>query len=981
MPLRYRASFHGRTLLIFTLLGLFLAPKYIWAVTTATNTALAVTAAGFSVVSIPAQTEVALTATVLAGSAKVTPGQVNFCDATAKACTDIHLLGTAQVTGNGTATLKFIPGPGTHSYKAIFKGTNTYAPSTSLTANLTVVAATGPIHTTVGIQASGGQGDYSLLGTVATNGPAAPTGQISFLDTTNANYNLGSATLGPTGSNGISFINSYTYLTPPKIMNTERNYVASADFNGDGVPDIILASNDLSQLILLVGSGDGTFKATTIDNQYPTFGIVTSDFNSDGKADFAVELGDGVIAIYLGNGNGTFTVGQSLQPIMSSSGSFSNIVVGDFNGDGIPDIAANQNETVVTKTGGNCFSGFVNCHVQVYLGNGDGTFSTLATRTPAIDATAMVSADFNGDGKLDLAMSSSTDNEVLILLGNGDGTFSPSPAIAQNQQSNTVASADVNGDGKPDLIIVNAIGATVYLGDGDGTFTPLPNDPALNQQTNSIALADFNGDGILDLVLPNTQGGYTSIFFGRGDGTFIPDAFSPSVALFLFDSIAIADFNGDGQSDIAEGITDNSGVDNPLDQVSVLLAQAPSTAAAYIYNVSPVGTGYHYVDASYAGDLNNSPGVSATVPLLALQVPTNLTLSASPTASAVGQQVILTASLDKFFAQNHYASGIVTFTDNTKVLGTAPVNNSGLATLSVNNLVLGRNNLVAKYPGDINFTASTSAILVDNVTSTVPTTTTLTASPDPAYQNQLVTLTANIASNVIPSGTVIFYDAATSIGTATVSASGKAVLTTSSLAVGTHPLTATFVAGGNFAASTSPTVSEVILPATFTLSLDPSSLTLATGQQGASTIHLTSIGNFAGPLALTFGPLPTYSSATITPATVTLTAGGTSTSTFAINTILKSANDPPQQPGSRTLPTILAASALLLLPVSFTRRKRIARLLTMLAFAALLQTLTGCTNLYYLVHSVEAGTYQIPITATDANHNSQTATLTLTITP
>ncbi len=135
----------------------------------------------------------------------------------------------------GSAIYKFIPGPGTHSYKAVFLGTNTYAGSSSSAEPLVVVAASGPVKPTVGIQASGTQGDYALLGTVATTGAASPSGQISFLDTTNANYVLGSATLGATGSNGISFRTSYSFP-----LTASDDSLGVADFNGDGIPDLLL---------------------------------------------------------------------------------------------------------------------------------------------------------------------------------------------------------------------------------------------------------------------------------------------------------------------------------------------------------------------------------------------------------------------------------------------------------------------------------------------------------------------------------------------------------------------------------------------------------------------------------------------------------------------------------------------------------------------------------------------------------------------
>ena len=285
-----------------------------YAGTTPTTIGLSISAGGIPVTAVPAGTAVSLSASVLAGSSSLTVGQVAFCDASAPSCTDIHRLGLAQITPAGVATLKFIPGPGTHNYKAIFLRSGVYARSASLTAALVVVAAGGPVQTTVGIQASGGQGNYSLLGTVATNGLASPTGTVSFLDTTNANYAIGTAILGPTGVNGISFRTSYVYPTPHTSVNSSDPQVAVADFNGDGIPDIVVADQGQNAIDIFLGKGDGTFSVSTISPGANFFAneVVTGDFNGDGKADFAAHTNSGGINVWLGNGDGTFTLGQTV---------------------------------------------------------------------------------------------------------------------------------------------------------------------------------------------------------------------------------------------------------------------------------------------------------------------------------------------------------------------------------------------------------------------------------------------------------------------------------------------------------------------------------------------------------------------------------------------------------------------------------------------------------------------------------------------
>jgi hypothetical protein len=215
-----------------------------------TTTALAVTSSGAPVTSVAAGSAVTLSATVTAGSTTLTAGSVNFCDASATYCEDIHLLGTAQLTSAGKATLKFIPGIGSHSYKAVFTGTNGNASSASSASALTV---TGAVATTTTIAQSGVVGNYSLTATVTATGPIAPTGGVSFLDTSNANFLLGSATLGA-GSETLSWLTPQTYAT-----GTTPTSFAVGDFNGDGIPDLAVANQSSNTVTILLGNGDGTF--------------------------------------------------------------------------------------------------------------------------------------------------------------------------------------------------------------------------------------------------------------------------------------------------------------------------------------------------------------------------------------------------------------------------------------------------------------------------------------------------------------------------------------------------------------------------------------------------------------------------------------------------------------------------------------------------------------------------------------------------
>jgi hypothetical protein len=201
-----------------------------------------------AVSSVAGGTVVTLTAAVQAGATALTVGQVNFCDATAASCTDIHLLGTAQLAGAGTAVLRFRPGPGNHSYKAVFLGALAGAPSSSAAVGLTVGPQPPGLQTTFTVASVAGPDAtnmYALSASVGTKGAISPSGTVSFLDTNNANSLVGTATLAGGGS---GFLN-VPIPEPSGGGAGAIPIVAVGDFNGDGMPDIVSAPMEESRFL------------------------------------------------------------------------------------------------------------------------------------------------------------------------------------------------------------------------------------------------------------------------------------------------------------------------------------------------------------------------------------------------------------------------------------------------------------------------------------------------------------------------------------------------------------------------------------------------------------------------------------------------------------------------------------------------------------------------------------------------------------
>ncbi len=238
------------------------------------------------------------------------------------------------------------------------------------------------------------------------------------------------------------------------------------------------------------------------------------------------------------------TTGVSLGRVDYATGAApGGLITGDFNGDGKLDLAT-ANTTSNT--------------VSVLLGNGDGTFAAASTFAVGSDPFNLVAGDFNNDGKLDLAVANfagGATSNISILLGNGDGTFqTPGPTFAAGKGPISVVTGDFNRDGKLDLAVANRLDNTVsiLLGNGDGTFQPHADYVASTQDVAGLAVGDFNGDGKLDLAVTNPSTGQVSILLGNGDGTFqAPVAYSTGASGDHPTAVTVADFNGDGILDLA----------------------------------------------------------------------------------------------------------------------------------------------------------------------------------------------------------------------------------------------------------------------------------------------------------------------------------------------------------------------------------------------------------------------------------------------
>jgi hypothetical protein len=413
--------------------------------------------------------------------------------------------------------------------------------------------------------------------------------------------------------------------------------LAAGDLNGDGNLDLAVAEADSQTVGVLLGNGDGTFKPETL---LPAFAVVTTavailDVNGDGASDLVVGLAgnyttsvDSGFAVMLNDGTGNFGA-----PIFAPNSpatqypSAQEFSVGDVNRDGHLDL-------LVTSVG-NWFGvqGYGG-RVQIFLGNGDGTFSAGQVLDASSEGGRVVQnaalADVNGDGCLDAVETDSLGN-ALIFPGDCHGDFSTTAAsgalfYGMGDDPCGLAVADVNGDGHPDIItggigillqdqlpqvgyaVGNMLG--VRLNDGTGHFGPLRvyvGDPWMF----SIAVADLSGTGLPDVVAANQDGDSATVYLNDGSGGFGPPSggydgeYEGSVNAYSNPAVTASmatDINGDGLPDLV--LFENTDAFTNLFQLTVMLNQGNGQFGMPVR--TPIFRSDYYVGDFAFGDFRNT---------------------------------------------------------------------------------------------------------------------------------------------------------------------------------------------------------------------------------------------------------------------------------------------------------------------------------------------------------------------------------------
>jgi hypothetical protein len=441
------------------------------------------------------------------------------------------------------------------------------------------------------------------------------------------------------------------------------------------------------------------------------------------------------------------------------------LAVGDFNGDGKPDIAVTDNAQK---------------QVVVYLNTGNGSFSSPITTTiqmGGLGAGAIVVGDFNEDGKQDLIVGTVAGPQAnIVLAGNGDGTFTQGQTIPGSFGFFNAAVADINHDSHLDLIAGGNGTLYVFLGDGHGNFTL---QPFTNQGPSDaffgVVAGDFNSDGKIDFVATAFNANNLRYFAGNGDGSFATPSTLSNSTIFNPQFLASADFDGDGKpdlllgsADIASIILENGNGTFQLKSIPFLatplpVSPLPTTAGPPVVAAADMD-GDGKIDAVVADSSSNSinvflndgsgkfpqtvPDFTASLPaaynqlqiadlngdglpdiiatnyitqtisiFLSIRQPTKptITLTGGASQSLAGTPQ-LSFAVQVTGVQSLIATGSATLLDGTTSLGQQPLNASGQTTFSVTNPTTGQHNFSVSYAGDSNYLPATSNVLADSVT-------------------------------------------------------------------------------------------------------------------------------------------------------------------------------------------------------------------------------------------------------------------------
>ena len=587
-------------------------------------------------------------------------------------------------------------------------------PLTALAASTgTLTAAPSPANIQQSVTLSA---QFAVSGTPA-NPPGAPTGTVSFTSGATA---LGAGKLILDKTTG-----AFTQAPSPLVSQTVyASSMATADFNGDGLPDVFFFDSTSSLHILLATTPYGSFQPEMVTTPDANCSYINSsahgDINGDGFADIVFSCtnanGNIITDMLLGNGDGTFGTAVSLSGVYGSQ-----VALRDVTGDSIVDLIT---AGAISPTGSKGFA--------IFSGDGAGNF-TLAFTTPTSTAVGsqFLVADLDGDGRPDLIELnnlSQTSNSIDIYRNQGGtafgtlsgGVYAPNTSIPlpnTGYSYNSMFLGDFNGDGRLDLgLAINESTPAILTAlntSSSGTIGfAAPKTFTLPFAASSISAADFNGDGFDDILVAGFSG--AQVYDSDGAGNFnknYPGLSVSPTSGYVITGIAV-DLNGDGEGDALIFTNTLSAAGSAYNLTSYFTTGFANASLTTTFAQS----GTAALAATWPGNINfTGSTANFSLPVNAVASSTSLTTSGTPTE--YGQTVTLTSTVTS--TATGTPTGTITFKDATINLATVALV-GGTASYPTTTLNVGPHTLTATYSGDSVFAASVSGNLSQTVTQAQP---------------------------------------------------------------------------------------------------------------------------------------------------------------------------------------------------------------------------------------------------------------------
>jgi sugar lactone lactonase YvrE len=921
---------------------------------------------------VPVGTQVTFTATVTCGNGPAPTGSVTFTDGSVT-------LGTGTVGSGGTATFSTSSlTPGAHTIVATYGGSTDDSGSssaaltetiqqigtaTTLAADKNPVAAGATVNLTAAVAMVGGPGPVALSGKVNFSEGSTVYGSVSVDNTGHATLPLSSLTAG-----------SHSLVA---------NYRGSTDYAPSSSAALVEGVNSTATSTALSSTATTTYAgapasftaAVTSSTGTPTGSVTFTDGSSN--------IGQGAL-----NAQGVASFSTSTLSVGAHT------LTATYGGDGSYNASTSTSllHTIVLAPTTTALTSSANPST---LGVSVSFTATVSSSSPSpggsvsfLDGTtALGSATVGSNGTATLSTNTLTfGSHSITAVYQGDGNHATSTSAVLNEKVLEPATAALSSSVNP-AIYGNSFVLTAHIG-GTGSLVP----------TGSVVFSDGGstlGTATLDATgkatfTPATMavGSHSlSVSYG-GDGnysaaaaTLVETIQNASTQISLTASANPATYQA--AETFSAAVTGNGGAATGTvtftDGGSSIGTGLLSGAGVATLTVSTLAPGTHSIVANYAG--NGNIGASSSTPLT-VTVKETTTMSLASNADPALTLAAFTLTADVMNAGVGVPTGTVTFLDGSTQLGTATIDGTGHAALSVASMSAGSHALSASYVGDGADFAGVSPTLTETV-QLRPTTVALTGSSTDPNNAQQVTLIAVVgwSGPVAPTGTVTFTSGSAVLGSAPVGSIGIATLTVT-LSSASASVVAAYGGDVSYAGSaSSATTISVGLPTQLTMLLDPAAMTFASGQHGSGSVTLVSQSGFADTMALGCLGLPFAATCTFSKTQVDLAANGTTTVKVTVDT-----GDPLGAGGSAAVRRGASGVMVCFLPLvlllgagGWRRRLRLPKLLLVVCAAVMTLGAMGCSGLH--INSTPPGTYSFKVTATGVNTGmteSQTMTLTVT---